>query len=98
MTAKSTVLILVGFLLSACSPSPTPKRLAQDTAEAMGGTEKIRAIRTISMKGGAGTRFRLGQMPRLTDQEPASQLTNVTGSVIGPSRALDSSQQRSTAS
>jgi glyoxylase-like metal-dependent hydrolase (beta-lactamase superfamily II) len=43
----------------------------------MGGMEKLQSIKTLSMKGGTGTRLRLGQMAKATDEEKPGQLTNV---------------------
>jgi glyoxylase-like metal-dependent hydrolase (beta-lactamase superfamily II) len=44
----------------------------------MGGKEKLQAIRVVAMKGGTGTRYRLGQTRRVGEAEnPTPQLTNV---------------------
>jgi hypothetical protein len=43
----------------------------------MGGLEKLQGIKTLSMKGGTGTRLRLGQMVKATDEECPGQLKNV---------------------
>jgi hypothetical protein len=47
----------------------------------MGGTEKLSAIKNITMKGGMGTRLRLGQMVKALDQEAPGQLNNVVDTV-----------------
>ena len=70
-------LVAASLWLAACSTAPTPRRLAQDAVTAMGGMEKLQSIQTLTMKGGAGTRFRLGQTQRATDPENAAQLKNV---------------------
>src|SRR5207247_2101028 len=54
-------IVWTSFWLSACSTAPTPRRLAQDAVTAMGGVEKLQSIQTLTMKGGTGTRLRLGQ-------------------------------------
>ena len=69
--------ILAAFALTACSSTPTARTLAQDAVAAMGGTEKLQSIKTLSMKGGTGTRLKMGQMVKATDQENPGQLKNV---------------------
>src|SRR5262245_26685029 len=72
------ILIMSGLLaFSACSPTPTGRTLAQDAVTAMGGMEKLQSIKTLSMKGGTGTRLRMGQMVKATDTEGPGQLMNV---------------------
>jgi hypothetical protein len=71
------LLVFAAFCLSACSSTVTGRKLAQDAVTAMGGVEKLQAVKTLSMKGGSGTRFRLGQMVKATDQENAGQLKDV---------------------
>ena len=45
----------------------------------MGGKEKVQGIQVLVMKGGAGTRYRLGQTKSVGDVEsPAPELSNVT--------------------
>src|SRR5215470_15241663 len=70
-------LVSAAFCLSACLSTPTGRKLAQDAVTAMGGVEKLQAVKTLSMKGGTGTRFRLGQMVKATDQEDPAQLKDV---------------------
>ena len=74
---RFTVVILVILGLSACSSTQTPRKLAQDAVAAMGGTEKLQGVKTLTMSGGAGSRLRLGQMVKASDQENPSQLKNV---------------------
>src|SRR5262249_16095 len=74
---RFTGIILAAFALTACSSTPTARTLAQDAVAAMGGTEKLQSIKTLSMKGGTGTRSKMGQMVKATDQEDPGQLTNV---------------------
>src|ERR1051326_2332725 len=69
--------VFAALVLTSCSSTPTPRKLAQDAVTAMGGVEKLQSIKTLSMKGGTGTRLRLGQMVKATDQENAGQLMNV---------------------
>jgi glyoxylase-like metal-dependent hydrolase (beta-lactamase superfamily II) len=75
-------LVAVGaciFCLSclACTDARTPRQLAEDAVGAMGGREKLQTIRTISMKGGTGTRLRMGQLVHAGDKEAPGQLKNV---------------------
>lgn len=71
-------LILAGTLwASACSSPPTTQGLAKDAATAMGGLDRLRGLQTVAMKGGSGTRLRLGQMAHATDEEMPASLANV---------------------
>ena len=74
---RFTVVAFAVFALSACSSTPTPRKLAQDAVAAMGGMEKLQSIKTLSMNGGTGTRLKMGQMVKATDQENPGQLKNV---------------------
>src|SRR5215468_4862188 len=76
--SRSKVVVLFAALaLTACSSTPTARKLAQDSVTAMGGAEKLNSIKTLTMKDGTGTRLRLGQMAKATDQENPGQLKNV---------------------
>jgi glyoxylase-like metal-dependent hydrolase (beta-lactamase superfamily II) len=88
---QSIVLTLAAACLSACSTAPTARHLAQDAVTAMGGKEKLQAIHTIVMKGGEGTRFRLGQLHKVGDAETPGQLRNVveTLDLAGGRASLD---------
>ena len=44
----------------------------------MGGAERLQGVRTLTMKGGVGTRHRLGQTVKVSDPETAATLKNVT--------------------
>ena len=74
---RFTFVTLAVLALNACSSAPTARSLAQDAVRAMGGTEKLQSIKTLSMKGGTGTRLRMGQMVKATDEENPGQLKNV---------------------
>src|SRR5215831_20257564 len=74
---RFTGIILAAFALTACSSTPTARTLARDAVAAMGGTEKLQNIKTLSMKGGTGTRLKMGQMVKATDEENPGQLKNV---------------------
>ena len=71
------VVVFAAFTLTACSSTPTARKLAQDSVAAMGGKEKLEGIKTLSMKGGTGTRLRLGQMVNAADQESPGTIKNV---------------------
>src|SRR5712691_5477559 len=72
------VAVAVSLGVTACSSAPTPKRVADDALAAMGGGDKVRAVHTITMKGGSGTRLRLGQTRHVGDpEEPVPTLKNV---------------------
>jgi Metallo-beta-lactamase superfamily len=74
---RFAAIVLTVFGLTACSSTPTGRKMAQDAVTAMGGMEKLQSIKTLSWKDGTGTRFRLGQMAKATDQESPGQLKNV---------------------
>ena len=74
-------IIVVVSVLTACSSAPTARTLAQDAVAAMGGKEKLQNIKTLSMKGGTGTRLKTGQTVKATDQENPGQLKNVNDTV-----------------
>ena len=77
LTRGLAVMALLGAGFSACSTAKTPRGLAQDALAAMGGADKIRAIQTIVMDGGAGTRMRLGQTVRVGAAETPGELKDV---------------------
>jgi glyoxylase-like metal-dependent hydrolase (beta-lactamase superfamily II) len=91
MNRLSTLLTFAALWLSACSMSPTPKSLAADAVAAMGGAEKLKAIQTVVMKGGTGTRLRLGQTVHVSDPETPGQLSDVveTLDLAGGRASLD---------
>jgi hypothetical protein len=77
-TRNRSFLVLVPALwLNACSSAPTARTLAQDAVAAMGGTEKLQSVKTLTMQGGTGTRTRIGQMVKATDEDLAGQLRDV---------------------
>jgi glyoxylase-like metal-dependent hydrolase (beta-lactamase superfamily II) len=63
---------------TACSTAPpTAKQLADDAVVAMGGADRLQSVRTISMRGGVGSRYRHGQTVHVTDMESPGTLKNV---------------------
>jgi len=66
------------FGFAACTSAPTTQGLAKGAAAAMGGIDRLRAIQTIVMKDGTGTRLRLAQMAHATDAEEPAALSKVT--------------------
>ena len=80
MTRRTTLAAVLGMACaaaSACSTAPTGKSVIGDAVAAMGGSEKLRSIRTITMKGGAGTRAQLQESQHVGEAEPPATLTNV---------------------
>jgi hypothetical protein len=77
----STLRTLVGagmvISLAGCSYNPTTRRLVEDAVAAMGGGNQLQAVRTLVMKGGVGTRFKLGQTVRVSEAETPATLKNV---------------------
>jgi hypothetical protein len=76
-------LVVIAFVivLNACSSTPNARKLAQDAVQAMGGTDKLQSIKMLGMKDGSGTRLRLFQTVKATDEESPGQLKNVTETV-----------------
>jgi glyoxylase-like metal-dependent hydrolase (beta-lactamase superfamily II) len=70
---------MVGML--SCSARPTTQSLAKEAAAAMGGLDRLRGVQTLVMKGGTGTRWRLGQMAHATDTEMPGALANVVETI-----------------
>ena len=78
MSVRNSILFFISALwLSGCSASSTPRTLARDAVAAMGGAERLQNVKTLTMKGGTGTRLRMGQMVKATDPENPGQLKDV---------------------
>jgi hypothetical protein len=72
------MLVLIPALwLNACSSATTERKLAQDAVAAMGGTDRLQSVKTLTMKGGTGARTRIGQMVKATDEDLSGQLKDV---------------------
>jgi hypothetical protein len=76
--ARALALIGTALSLAGCSSTPSARQLGQDALAAMGGAERVQGVTTLTMKGGAGTRFRHGQTVKVGDAEPPAVLKNVT--------------------
>jgi hypothetical protein len=85
MRRAAILVFYVAFVAAGCTTAPTTKRLAQDAAGAMGGADRLQSIRAVSMKGGVGTRLRLGQTVHATDMEMPATLKNVVETFDLPS-------------
>ena len=77
LPAAAGLMAITGLWLTSCASPPTTQALAKDAATAMGGLDRLRGVQTVAMKGGTGTRLRLGQMEHATDEEMPAALTNV---------------------
>jgi len=86
-------LIVAGMALvmAACSSAPAGRGLAQDAVAAMGGADALRGVQTLVMRGGEGTRSRIGQTLRAGDAHGTAMLANVVETVdlAGGRAALD---------
>jgi hypothetical protein len=78
---RLAVILSFGLALAGCSSTQGGRTLTQNAVTAMGGMEKLQSIKTLSMRGGTGTRTRLGQMVKATDAEEPGQLKNVVETV-----------------
>src|SRR4030095_16226116 len=78
LPAAAGLMAITGSIgVLSCVSAPTTQGLAKDAATAMGGLDRLRGVQTVAMKGGSGTRLRLGQMVHATDGEMPASLTNV---------------------
>ena len=70
LPAAAGLMAITGSIwVTSCTSAPTTQGLAKDAAAAMGGLDRLRGVQTVAMKGGSGTRLRLGQMAHATDDE-----------------------------
>ena len=69
--ARALVVTGIALGLAGCSSTPTARQLGRDALTAMGGAERVQGVRTLTMKGGVGTRHRLGQTVKVGDPEPS---------------------------
>lgn len=76
--ARSLTATLLACALSGCSAAPDTPELARKALTAMGGAERIRDVRSVVMRGGSGTRWRLGQIATPGGADPQAKLANVT--------------------
>jgi len=79
MTSRFPVILagVVALAAAGCS-TPTAKSLSDDALTAMGGADKVRAIRTITMKDGSGTREQLLEPRHVGQDEAPAKLSKVT--------------------
>lgn len=61
---------------AACASAPDGRETAQAAVAAMGGPA-LDGVQSLVMRGGQGTRFRVGQTRMVTDAEDPTKLTNV---------------------
>jgi glyoxylase-like metal-dependent hydrolase (beta-lactamase superfamily II) len=91
MTAWRCAAAVVAVIAGGCASRPTTQSLTREAAAAMGGEDRLKAVQNVVMRGGTGSRFRLGSTVRATDPEPGAALTNVveTLDLAGQRAALD---------
>ena len=77
VTMLAAAMAMVWATATACSTAPTAKILARDALAAMGGADRLQGIKTITMKGGTGTREQLQESVRVGDPEPPAKLSKV---------------------
>jgi glyoxylase-like metal-dependent hydrolase (beta-lactamase superfamily II) len=89
MSSRFAVILggLAAITAAGCS-TPTAKSLSDEALTAMGGADKVKAIRTITMKDGTGTREQLLEPRHVGEAEPPARLSKVTEIVdLGDGRA-----------
>src|SRR5438552_3230872 len=67
---------VIALCLVGCSSNPAQRQLAINAATAMGGTDKLMGIHTLTMSGGTGTRTKVGQAMTATGPDQIGQLSN----------------------
>jgi len=79
MTSRFVALLSAGIAVGAAACSaPTARSLSDEAMAAMGGADKVKAIKTITMKDGAGTREQLLEPRHVGEAEPPATLSKVT--------------------
>jgi glyoxylase-like metal-dependent hydrolase (beta-lactamase superfamily II) len=78
--ASRVTMVLAGVtaVASVACSGQTAKSLTDEALAAMGGADKVKAVRTITMRGGAGTREQLLEARRVGEAEPPATLSQVT--------------------
>lgn len=79
--SRGLAVAIVLVWAAACSSPPATRDMGAKALAAMGGEERVRAIRSLAMTGGTGTRSRLGQAPTIKTAERRATLANVTETV-----------------
>ena len=79
MTSRFSVIFagVVALAAAACS-TPTAKSLSDEALAAMGGPDNVKAIKTLTMKDGAGTREQLLEPRHVGQDEAPAKLSKVT--------------------
>jgi hypothetical protein len=86
----SVVFVITALCATGCSTPQNTKDLAQQAIEAMGG-EQVQRLQSYVMRGGSGSRSRLGQHTKTGQTDPTAKLANVTETfdLAGGRAALD---------
>src|SRR5262245_4348548 len=74
---RTIALSLTALWLVGCSGA-AQRQLAQDAVTAMGGADKLKAIQTLTMSGGMGTRTKVGQAKTATGPDQVGEMSNDT--------------------
>ena len=72
---RTIALSVAALWLVGCSAA-AQRQLAQNAVTAMGGADKLKAIQTLTMSGGAGTRTRVGQAKTATGPDQVGEMSN----------------------
>jgi len=71
MTPRFAVIFAGAIVVAATGcAAPTARSLADEALTAMGGADKVKAIKTLTMKDGAGTREQLLEPRHVGEAEP----------------------------
>lgn len=80
-TGRTLAVAALAFCATACSLAPSTREMGQNALAAMGGAERVRAIRNFAMTGGTGSRAALGQAVKVTLADHAATLAEVVETV-----------------
>jgi len=71
---------VVGVFIGACASTPPERKVIEDAAAALGGAERIRALKTLTIKG-SGSAPNAGQNRMPNDELPIWKVTEYTRSI-----------------
>src|SRR5688572_6460534 len=80
-TSRTMAVAALALCAAACSFAPSTREMGQQALTAMGGAERVRAVRNFAMTGGTGSRAALGQGVKATLADDAATLADVIETV-----------------
>ena len=77
---RIAVCLLATGVMAACAPAPPERKIIDDAASALGGADKIRALKTLTIEG-SGTAPNAGQNRMPTDELPVWKVAEYTRAI-----------------